>query len=162
MLKVKEGFQRFFSSGWSLAVIGFIVLVLIYLFLVGHPILTQVFITELDMPYGNVFAWLGLILFPWFAYLFLKQTASMFSQLFLLIVGRLIRIALFMGIFWGVLGYYLSGNWRNSFTPQISNQDARSEAFWFITGAIPVLTLISLLAIAIGIGFFVIKRNKKE
>jgi hypothetical protein len=161
VLKLRERFQRFFNSGWSLAVIGGILLALIYPFLVGHPILVQVFISYLDMPYGNVFAWLGLILFPWFAYLFLMQTASMFSQLFLLVVGRLVRIALFMGIFWGIIGYYLSGNWRNSFTPQLSNQDARAEAFWLITGAIPILTLLCLLATAIGITVYVVKRNKK-
>ncbi len=160
MLKLKEAFQQFFNSAWSLAVIGIVLLILIYPFVVGHPILVQVFIAELNMPYGNVFAWLGLILFPWLAYLFLRQTATMFSQLFLLIVGRLIRIALFMGVFWGFIGYYLSGNWRNSFSSALPNQDARSEAFWLITAAIPILTLVSLLATAIGIGVYVSKRKK--
>lgn len=134
---------------------------LVYLIYVGHPILTKEFIPSLAMPYGTVIAWLELILFPLLGYLFIRQTSDMLSDIFFLVFGRLIRIALFLGCWWGAISYFLAGNWHFSFTPALPNQDARSQAFWMITALVPILTLVTMLATAIAIGVYIVKQNEK-
>jgi hypothetical protein len=133
---------------------------LVYLLYSGHPVLLEEFIPAIEMPYGTIIAWLALILFPLLAYLFIAQTAPMLSEIFQLVVGRLVRIALFMGVFWGVICYYLAENWHYSFSRSLAHQDARSQAFWLLTSSIPILTIVALLAVAIGLGIYALKQQK--
>ena len=139
--------------------IGALLALLSYLLYTANPILTKLLVPAWQMPYGTVIAWLALILFPLLAYLFVKQTDAMLTEMFLLVVGRLVRIALILGCFWGTIAFFLAENWHFSFGPHLSNQDARVQAFWLISTIIPILTLVSLLATAIAIGVYAAKHK---
>ena len=154
--------KRFFSSIWSLVVVGFLLAILIFLLYTANPVLNKLLVPSLSLPYGTVIAWLALILFPLWSLLFFQQTTPLLSQIFQLLIGRLIQVALFLGVFWGLISYYLAENWQFSFTPALANQDERAKAFWLVSASIPIVTLIALLATAIAIGLFWIKKHMSK
>ena len=114
------------------------------------------------MPYGTLIAWSALALFPFWAFLFIQQIDKLLPSLWRHMAMRTNRIALLLGIFWGIICYFLAENWAFSFSSALSHQDERAQTFWVVTAIIPILTLVSLLATAIGIGVYVSKREKKK
>ena len=147
------------DSNWTLVVLMLLQVFPVYWLITGNNILLAEVVEGSGFPAGTVIAWVFLLSFPLMTYLFLIKVESFFHPIIFRMLKRLSLIAVFCGLFWGVISFFLAENWRFEFTNALQNQDARSQTFTFVT-AFPVITsLVIGLVIAIGAVVAAVKKS---
>lgn len=153
--------QAIKNSNWTLVVLFIIQVPLGYWLITANSILVKEWIPATGLVAGTIIAWLFLFSFPLLTYLFLEKVQYFFYPILLRMLKRLGIMAVVCGGLWGVISYFLAGNWQFTFTSALENQEARAQAFRFIS-ILPVFTsLIIALVIAIGAVVAVFKTKKE-
>lgn len=109
-----------------------------YWLVTGAPILQFPILKEPFVPAGTPIAWAFLIGFP-YLFLVLSERAGQKSR-GLKIFRAVVKVALGMGILWGFVSYFLSGNWNYVFT-----NENRAMTWIAYTGLIVVLPVLSFM-----------------
>ena len=113
--------------------IGSLIVFFIAFFLVftGSNLLTKPFIKAIEMPFGTIITWLGLIAFSSTIYFGVKKIYYPKTKVSL--VFKKIEVFLIvLSCLWGIIGYYLAGNWAYNFTNKsvFSGSEQAAAIFW--------------------------------
>lgn len=104
----------------------------------GVPILQFSILKEPFVPAGTLISWAFLIGFP-YLFIVLSERAGQKSRS-LKIFRAVVKFALGMGILWGFVSYFLSGNWNYIFT-----NEKKALTWIAYTGLIVVLPVLSFM-----------------
>lgn len=152
--------QAIKNSNWTLVALLLIQVALGYWLITGNSILVKELIPRSNLAAGTIIAWLFLFSFPLLTYLFLEKVEYFFHPILLRMLKRLGIMAIVCGGLWGVISYFLASNWQFTFTSALENQEARVQAFRFIS-ILPVFTSL-IIALVIAIGAVVAVFNQKK
>jgi hypothetical protein len=119
-------------------IIPLVIFALVYLMIYEPTILKIELVEGVGFPMGTVISWLLVLLIPLFFYLILsvKNDTSMEGHLKLIL-----KFLTFSGLLWGVISYFLSGNWNFVF------QKEQHFYIWIAYTVFNVLTPIIIFMI---------------
>lgn len=121
---------------------SFIVVISGYWLVTGAAVLQFPILKKPFLPAGTLISWVFLISFP-LLFLVLSERTGQKSR-GLKIFRAVVKFALGMGILWGFVAYFLSGNWNYVFTNE------KKALIWIAyTGLIVVLPVLSFLIFTI-------------
>ena len=84
----------------------------IYLFAFQPQILLVSVFEGKSIPLGTLVSWLGLIAFVYFFYLILPFNVNNSIEK---ILKRILVLGVYLSLFWGIVSYFLLGNWGFNF-----------------------------------------------
>lgn len=118
-----------------------------YLLITGSSILNKLFLESLQLPYGTIITWLGLVGLSLSVYLGIEKLRNPKKWLTKILSIQL-RITLILALFWIVISAILAGNLSFSFSQTDSFQGGQlaMKIFWVINYAlviIPILVFVS-------------------
>jgi len=118
-----------------------IFIICFYLLATGSSLLMQPFFGLKYFPMGNAVAWAGLVSYPLLFWLIgnLRQATTFGGKL----MRALVLVALALGVGWGVMSRWMSGNWLFNFT---NSPEPIRNPWHYYTGAILFLPLLGVLA----------------
>lgn len=115
-----------------------------FLLITGNAILLSPILKEPYVPAGTPISWAVLISFPYLFVGLSKRSAP--TSRGLKIFRAVVKFALGMGILWGFVSYFLSGNWNYVFT-----NEKRALIWIAYTGLIILLPVLCVIIFTIGI-----------
>ncbi len=122
----------------KIIIVALVVLIGGFLLITGNAILHFPILKEPYVPAGTLISWVVLISFPYLFVALSKRSTPMSRGL--KIFRIVVKFALGMGILWGFVSYFLSGNWNYVFTNE------KRAMIWIIyTVLIVLLPILSLL-----------------
>ncbi|MEL7122976.1 MAG: hypothetical protein AAFO07_26240 [Bacteroidota bacterium] len=125
---------------------------IIYAFVTGASILNMTFFND-RFPVGNLLVGILLTTFPMIFWLLWKnKVRNRWSN-------GLLVIAMILGILWWPYGRLVSGNWFNNFDGSDPAWLWKNTSFWYLTYAVPIITLIAVLIRLISSLTIKFKRN---
>jgi len=120
-----------------------------YLLVTASPMLVQTASASLDMPWGTLVAWFGLLSIPsivYFAFPGLQNPKSTILQ----VLRWAWVISLTLAILYPFLSFYLAGNWSYTFQSQVPFRGSTRASVYYwnlvkITAILPLLVLLGAL-----------------
>lgn len=131
------------------------------LIFLGSKLLTKPFIETIEMPFGTIITWLGLIAFPTILYSGFKNIYNAKTKV-LRFFKKIIFFLILSGCFWGVIGYFLADNWAYNFSNKnvFRGGERAATIFWNFSY---ILLVLSVLVFIIYLLYsFVLRVQKKN
>jgi len=131
-----------------------IVLIALTLLATGSKILLIPVLTEPPFPLGNLITWAGFIALP-STILFSSESIFKPFNPSGFVIHKALKVLVVVGFGWGIIAYFLSGNWTNTFGKSDGFQGSvqASQIFWMFNYLLAVLP-ISMLILSAAINWF--------
>ncbi|HEX2921274.1 MAG TPA: hypothetical protein VHO50_08930 [Bacteroidales bacterium] len=109
----------------------------------GSGLLTKPILSGL--PFGTIITWAGLVSFPMSVLLGTSRSANT-GEMIHRWLNKLIKINIWLALFWGFVGYFLAGNWAYVFKSAATFRGSvrASSYFWSYTLVLVVLPVTCL------------------
>ena len=128
---------------------GGITLFAVTLLVSGSPLLLANVGWLGEIPAGTFISWAGIFCLP-LSLLLASGDPRVQNSGILNWISNLLRLAVVLGLVWGLVGFLFAGNWSFNFSPQESFRGSVSAAnyFWAYTGFTVCLSVLLGLALA--------------
>ena len=114
----------------------------------GSALLTKPLIESIEMPLGTVITWFGIIAFQIVSYLIIKIESKIKTTNFYRII---LKGSFLFACLWGIIGYFLAGNWGYNFSNinVFVGSEKAASLFWIYSFLLFILPIAILLIYAI-------------
>jgi len=125
------------------------------LLIIGSPLLTFSLDNSENVPLGTFTTWAGIICLPLTVYLGVQEFRNPKSKVDKSL-ALLLKVILWLAVFWAPISYLLAGNWSFSFNGYSSIQGGQiaMKIFWILSYSLAIIP-IALLLVSWFIKYFV-------
>jgi hypothetical protein len=131
------------------------------LILSGSPILVKPLMSEFEIPMGTLISWLCIAMLPLSIIMGIRLIRKPTSKVYRF-YKRVFLFFFLLGGSWGLLSYYLAGNWAFTFSDTGVFRGSEKAFQSIVTYTFTLISLILLFLVIFGINHFIIsKRHSK-
>lgn len=137
-----------------------LLLVCLFLIITGSPILAEPLMNELEIPRGTIISWLCIAMLPLSIIMGLRPIRKPISLVYRF-YKRVFICFLLLGASWGLVSYYLAGNWAFTFSDTGVFRGSEKAFQFIVTYTFALISLTLLFLIIFGIHHFIISKKHK-
>lgn len=135
-------------------------LVCLFLIITGSPILTEPLMDEPEIPRGTIISWLCIAMLPLSILMGLRPIRKPISLVYRF-YKRVFICFLLLGASWGLVSYYLAGNWAFTFSDTGVFRGSEKAFRCIVTYTFALISLTLLFLLIFGIHHFIISKKHK-